>query len=151
MASIRDYRDASHLRASRNEWGAHDKATFIPHGNGLPVRCPKCNNLMAQDFLDEARCPNCNWNFTKAQARDMYVESHQIKALQGKWDHQVLDSLSRLKTSGYVSPQMKARPISSTARKMASWSFGAQEELRRRAARERMVNSLRRHSPVNRL
>lgn len=125
----------------KNPWGYADDLGFIPAGNEL-LRCPKCNRLMANDFTDEGRCPSCGYTFDKGLARDMLVEAKAVKANFGSWRRDVLDELAKHKVPTILARNQSAKPVGDVAREMVA---------RNRAAGERLIQNMRKKSPVSKL
>lgn len=125
----------------RNEWGFHDRVAFVPAGNEL-LRCPKCNRLMQNDFTDEGRCPSCGYTFDKGVARDMLVEAKAVKTNFGSWRSDVLQELEKHKVPTILARNQSAKPVGDVARTMVA---------RNRAAGERLIQNMRKKSPVSKL
>ncbi len=122
-------------RIHKNPWGQHDRDRFLP-SKAFPLRCPKCNNLFDPGFFDEGapKCPNCNYVFRKAEARDAAVEAMQVNTVQKGYNERALDELGRLRgQSGYIGKQ-GAKPINPIALEMARVA-----EQKRRATAKRLA------------
>lgn len=146
---VADPRKPHHLTQERNAHGTHDRVAFHP-ARDYPLRCPHCSNLMAPDFTMEGRCPNCAKPFSKAQARDMFIEALQVHTVHGGWSQAVIESLKRLKTSGYVSRGMDAREMSTVARNVAEHNLAIRDRLQREErAKKLLTPALRNISPVS--
>jgi hypothetical protein len=144
-----DPRKPHHLEQVANPFGSHDRVAFAPARN-YPLRCPHCSNLMAPDFLDEGACPNCRQPFTKAQARDMFIEALQVHVQHGGWSPAIIEALKRLKGSGYVNRELDVREMNSTARNVAAHHLNLREQMQREErAKKALPAALRNMSSVS--
>lgn len=144
-------------RRKSNKWGEHDEYGFFPE-HDYPVRCFECNRLCDPSFLySESKCPNCNREFTKQEARDISVEAQIINQNYNGWDKKILDRFED--TSGADRPShvdKELDPVTGhkqdskmdVAREMTGWANEAGRDLMKVARAEK---ELKRRAKVKEL
>ncbi len=109
-----------HLLQDSNAFGTHDRFYFTPATDGR-VRCFKCNRLMDNNMMDVGKCPQCLFQFSKAQARDMYIESVYHKVNHQGWSDEIIQLLSKTTEPSMVRPDMRVQPLNDAARKVVEF------------------------------
>lgn len=109
-----------HLVQEANAFGTHDRFYFTPATEGR-IRCFKCNRLFDSTLLDTGKCPQCLYTFTKAEARDAYIESVYHKVNYGKWNDVIVQALGKLTQPGIVRPDGHVVPLTDSARKVVEY------------------------------
>lgn len=138
-----------------NRWGTHDEESFHPNRE-IPLRCYKCNRLMAADFSIEKKCPNCNHEFRKSEWRDMAIEAEQIHKIHGGWNRHILERLSNRDYPVTVESDGETpNEIDDVARNVHAWSTKAQRMTKWKRAlkvkQKKMRKKLRNQSHVSRI
>ena len=117
---VKPVRKTSHLTQEANGLGTHDRFFFTPAVE-CRVRCPECSRLMDSNFFDIGKCPQCLHKFTKAEARDCFVEAIYMKVNHGGWTDEVMQQISSYKYPVMLRPDGRVQPITENARKVVEY------------------------------
>ena len=109
-----------HLRSEANAYGEHDAHYFFPATDGK-LRCFKCNKLFDASILDTKRCPQCLFEISKKDAKDMYIEAVYMKVNYGGWNPELLDLLSTKKEPSMIRPDGHITPLTDAARSIVAY------------------------------
>lgn len=125
-------------RVKENPYGTHDRDAFYAD-NQFPLRCPKCDKFMDHNFTFEGKCPNCNYRFTKKEARDMVIEAYQVNAVQTNklrgWTQETRELLQGKETPQIMAPDGTTRDVDWAARSMMATAM----QLKRRQKRVQKI------------